>query len=1154
MRNHLLIGAAVAALAIPAAASAQEITARIEGQVAGEDGTPLANATVTITDTRTGAVRTTQTSASGSFSGENLSVGGPYTVTASASGYQGQTVEDITTTLQAATTLRFNLSASADSDVIVVTAQRANLALRAIGPGQAFGENVLNNVPSFSNDIRDVIRIDPRVSLDRNFEVDRVSCLGGNDRSNTFTVDGQVQADVFGLNGTPFASRTVTPLPYDAVRETSVEFAPFDVQYGQFTGCAINVVSKSGTNQIHGSGFFTYTSDKLNGKRLEGNPLTLAPFKEYRWGATLGGPIIEDKLFLFFAYEESDTGDAQAIGPSGMGFANPQSFVTEAQYNEVRAILRDTYKADPGPIAQTLPETSRRFFGRLDWLINPDHRLELTYQRLDETDIASSDLNASVLTGLNSFVNRGTESNYYSGRLYSQWNDRITTELRVSRAEVQDLQGPIGFPEAQDANPIPRIVVGIGPVSSATGPQGTIVAGPSFFQSANDLYTEITQARFVGTFDAGNHKLTAGVEINQLDAFNLFVRNATGTLIFQNIDALRAGTLSTGTTASPTAANNPNANAVLNNQGAGAFGSFSSTGDINTAAASFKRTIFSVYAQDEWQATDQLRVQAGARVDWIDGGAPGNNPEFQRRYGYSNAVPFSVLEPVVLPRLALTYDVDPFSFMSRTQIRAGVGIFSGGDPAVWFSNAFSNTGAQTGYATSANTACDASRVGGVIDVVNAGGVFTGFPQCVVTAAQTEGARSLGRTESTDPNIKSPTVIRANIGIATDLNLTGGNGFFDGWRLNLDYIYSKYQNPFVFVDLAQAINPARGLNGFTRDGRPLYSAIDTLRAGCTARLIDAPGPRPVYSNVTAACFGTTPARTQEIQLTNADGFDGHVASFILSKRFNGGLFTEGGSSFVSLGYAYTESDSRALNDDGTGANNFTRNATFDRQNPEVGTSPYETRHNITFAASFGNKIVGDYETRFGWVFTAREGRPYSYVFDSSNAFSNDSSTDNELIYVPTGIGDPNVTYLPTTGANPRTALQNEEAFNNYINNDKCLRQYRGGVAPRGACRNDWYYDLDLQFSQELPGPLKNDKLRLIVNFDNFLNLLDSSWNVFKRKSAFNQNVPLANLQTAGVGAVDAQGRYVINQFTPFDGEATQTNASLWRIQVGVRYNF
>ncbi len=113
--------------------------------------------------------------------------------------------------------------------------------------------------------MRDIIRIDPRVSLDRESDVDRISCLGGNDRTNTFTVDGIVQADSFGLNGTPFASRNALPLPFDVIRETSVEFAPFDVEYSDFTGCLVNVVTKSGANDFHGTAFFTYRDSGLRG-------------------------------------------------------------------------------------------------------------------------------------------------------------------------------------------------------------------------------------------------------------------------------------------------------------------------------------------------------------------------------------------------------------------------------------------------------------------------------------------------------------------------------------------------------------------------------------------------------------------------------------------------------------------------------------------------------------------------------------------------------------------------------------------------------------------------------------------------------------------------------------------------------------------------
>ncbi len=168
--------------------------------------------------------------------------------------------------------------------------------------------------------MRDIIRIDPRVSLDRDNEVDRISCLGGNDRSNTFTVDGIVQADVFGLNGTPFAARNSLPLPYDVIRETSVEFAPFDVEYSDFTGCLVNVVTKSGENQFHGSAFFTFRNEDLRGDTIDGADFIPAPFEEKRWGATLGGPIIPDRLFFYAGYEETDLGDVERFRTCRIGF------------------------------------------------------------------------------------------------------------------------------------------------------------------------------------------------------------------------------------------------------------------------------------------------------------------------------------------------------------------------------------------------------------------------------------------------------------------------------------------------------------------------------------------------------------------------------------------------------------------------------------------------------------------------------------------------------------------------------------------------------------------------------------------------------------------------------------------------------------------
>ncbi len=471
-----------AAVALPAPLAAQQITSGVEGVVTDDQGAAIRGATVVVTDTRTGQSRTLVTGAEGQFRFDSLVTGGPYTVTATSAGFEGQTVEGVLINLQGNARLTFSLTSSSEGNVIVVTGERVQLSQRVIGPGKSFGMETLEAFPSISRDVRDIIRIDPRVSLDRSNEVDRVSCLGGNDRSNAFTVDGIAQSDLFGLNGTPFASRNSLPLPFDAVRETSVEFAPFDVQYGQFTGCAINVVTKSGGNDFSGSAFFTYASDGLQGNSAKGLDFSSNPFKEKRWGATLGGPIIKDRLFFFLGYEETDLGDSQESGPVGLGFPNEMKFVTEADFNQFSKILSETYGFETGGIARDLPETNQRYFARIDAIINDDHRLEATYQKLKEQNVESDDLSltSKVFTGFNSFEEEGTDSDYYSLRLYSDWSDTFSTEIRASRAIVQDVQGPVGGGEAQSDNPMPRFVVGV----SNNGENGSIVAGPGFSRTS----------------------------------------------------------------------------------------------------------------------------------------------------------------------------------------------------------------------------------------------------------------------------------------------------------------------------------------------------------------------------------------------------------------------------------------------------------------------------------------------------------------------------------------------------------------------------------------------------------------------------------------------------------------------------------------------
>lgn len=812
-------------LATPAAA--QQITSGIEGTLTDAEGSPLSGATVVVKDTRTGATRTLVTGSNGAFNASGLVVGGPYEVTASAPGFEGQSIKDVFVSLQGNTGLTFTLASG--SGEIIVTAARVRTAVLATGPSLAFNTEVLENAPSFNRDIRDVIRFDPRVSLDRDdggSGQDRISCLGGNDRGNAFTVDGISQGDVFGLNDTGFSSRSSTPIPYAAIRETQVQFAPFDVDYGQFTGCAINAVTKSGSNDYTFGGFFEYVDDGMRGNAVDG--IKVAPIQpEKRWGAHLGMPIIKDKLFIFGAYEHSEAGQSQDEGPKGAGYPVEMPGVSKAQFEQVRAAIKDVFGTDTGDLVYSRPFKNDRYFARADWQINDNHRFEATYQRLEEStmradDLATTGTFSNTAVGRNTFYLSGTESNYYSGRLFSQWNDSFSTELRVSRSEVQDLQDPIGGGEAQSGNPIVRVIVG---VDNPTGPDGVVQAGPGFSRTSNDLRTKINQYRAVGTLAAGDHKLKFGAEASMANLYNLFVQNGTSTLVFRNIEDLRAGLLSPGT-----GNNNTTSNAANTISGAveGGFGNYSPSGDINDLAAQFKRNIFSIFAQDEWQVSDSLKAVGGVRVEWYDGGHPTGNPSFLQRYGYANTTGFSALPPVVLPRFALTWDAGDFAVFRRAQLRGGVGVFSGGDPLVWFSNAFSNTGLQAGASTQ-----DSPCPSGQIKVTDANGKFIGIPQCLIDAGKNLASRGLGDTQSIDPNIKLPTVLRANIGFSSELNFKE-TGFFSGWNVNLDYIYSKYNNPLNVVDLAQTVNPAKGLSGYTIDGRPIYEAIDPTRNGCTAK--------------------------------------------------------------------------------------------------------------------------------------------------------------------------------------------------------------------------------------------------------------------------------------------------------------------------------
>jgi molybdopterin/thiamine biosynthesis adenylyltransferase len=176
--------------------------------------------------------------------------------------------------------------------VNVIASYQAVEALKLLSGNQA----------AINRDLKDIVRLDPRVYLDESFN-DSIQCAGAHPRFNSLTVDGIGLNDGFGLNSNGYPTQQM-PFPFDAIQNISVELAPFDVEYGSFTACNINAVTKSGTNEFHGSAFYDYGDDSLVGDQSEGDEYNAPAFEEKRYGFTLGGPILKDRLFFFGAYEK----------------------------------------------------------------------------------------------------------------------------------------------------------------------------------------------------------------------------------------------------------------------------------------------------------------------------------------------------------------------------------------------------------------------------------------------------------------------------------------------------------------------------------------------------------------------------------------------------------------------------------------------------------------------------------------------------------------------------------------------------------------------------------------------------------------------------------------------------------------------------------
>ena len=780
MLTQLLRGGlgVLALMALALNAFALETSSAIRGVVLDQAGNAVSGATVTVRNESTSLTRSVETDASGTYSIRNLQISDDYSVTAT-SGSGVAKAEDVVLSLGKVTALDLVLE-GASLEEVVVTAQRITDQV-AVGPSATFGLRELETAPAINRNLADVLRIDPRIYVDESRgDINAIQCGGKNSRFNSLTLDGVRMNDSFGLNSNGYPTERM-PFSYDAINQVSVELAPFDAQYGGFTACNINAVTKSGGNEFFGSVFYDYTDDGLRGDSLEGSDVQTGDFDEKRWGATIGGPIVKDKLFFFASYEKLDGANLFDRGPIGSGAVNEVP-VTQAELDEIAQIARDIYQYDPGGVIPSAPNEDEKLLVKLDWYINDNHRAAFTYNYNDGFNITESDGDSTEFEFSNHFYERGAELNSYVGTLYSDWTDRFSTQIRLGRLELDNRQLSIGGTDFGEI----RVELERSPTRDLDDID--VYLGGDDSRQSNKLEYEVDTLSLRGTYQFDNHTLQFGYEREALEVFNLFVQHTETEIRFEGIDNFRNGF----------------ADAIYYNN--------APSNNPEDAAADWGYAVNTLFVQDEFDVNDRLSLLLGLRYDWYTtDDAPLENADFVASYGFSNSTNLDG-EGLFQPRIGFSFD-----YSDRLSLRGGVGLYSGGDPNVWLSNNFSannvlqfgQRGRDFDYTDGTRSLFDDDVVYAAVEDGVPNGPGYGIPSELFDAvAAGDGANF--EINYLDPNFELPSEWKFAI---------GGTYLFDNdYTFSADLLVTRAQDTAIILrgDLEQT--------GTNADGYPEYASV------------------------------------------------------------------------------------------------------------------------------------------------------------------------------------------------------------------------------------------------------------------------------------------------------------------------------------------
>ncbi len=777
MRNlrSLLVLAFAAVVGLTDRAAAQGVTTgAISGLVTDETGNPVGAAQVQVENKSNGYRASTVTRDNGRYYIQGLEVGGPYTVQVRRLGFAMQSVDGVLVTLGQAVPVDIQLKAQAAQlgEVTISATKGAIISPNKTGVGTTISDTAIARLPSLNRDFTDFARAAPQVSTTGN----GLSGGGVNNRYNLIQIDGANESDLFGLggNGRPGDQAGAKSISLDAVKEYQVLLSPYDVRQGNFAGVLINAVTKSGTNEFHGS-VFGYTRDQ----DLTRKQPFLGAFSRQQYGGTIGGPIIKNKAFFFLSGEWQ----GEELLSTGPFIGSSDSPVSQAQVDELNSVL-DGYGIPGGTGARVnRPNPLTNIFARVDLNFLPNTRVVLrhNYAGAENNNFFRDQITSTVPQfPLTSYGYAFTsKKNATVLQAYTTLGNGVLNELNIGYTTINDKRDPYSKTAAISVQ-VPR----------ATGSGFALFqAGGEASSHGNQLDQKTLEIADNLTFPLGDHNITLGTKNIIYESANLFANNLFGTWRFNSLDSLRGTCATCG--------------------GVARAASYAVT--VPTPAGSdgfirMKTATYAFYAQDQWNIRPTVNLTYGLRADIPTfRNKPVYNEAVDTAYGRNTSeMPTGQIQ--WSPRIGINWDV---TGDQRNQFRAGIGAFTGNPAGVWLSNMYGNTGLVGTPGLTCNNATITNAF--YPPTFNQAAVNDPPTSCGGTNATPGSARLSATINSVDPEMRFPQVYKFSMGFDHDF----GNDIVG----TVEGLYTKAQYALFYSNLALA-----GPQGVDARGRVMYGTI------------------------------------------------------------------------------------------------------------------------------------------------------------------------------------------------------------------------------------------------------------------------------------------------------------------------------------------